>query len=63
MFWPIDPITGQPGQMSFDDIRVVWKATRDWMSRRRAARLGRRLHRLSDGQLRELGVARLQRGD
>jgi uncharacterized protein YjiS (DUF1127 family) len=61
MFFPIDPATGQPAEVSFEDVVMVWKATRDWMSRRRAAKLGRRLHRLSDAQLRELGFERLPR--
>jgi uncharacterized protein YjiS (DUF1127 family) len=59
MFLPIDPNTGLPDEASFEDFETVWKAVRDWMFRRRAAKLGRKLHRLSDAQLRELGLARL----
>ena len=62
MFLPIDPNTGLPAEVSFQDVEAVWRAVRDWMFRRRAAKLGRKLHRLSDAQLRELGLARLQGG-
>jgi uncharacterized protein YjiS (DUF1127 family) len=60
MFFPIDPNTGLPAEVSFADVEMVWKAVRDWMSHRRAAKLGRKLHRLSDAQLQELGLAQLQ---
>jgi uncharacterized protein YjiS (DUF1127 family) len=59
MFFPLDPVTGQPAEVSFSDVVTVWKAARGWMSRRRAAKLGRQLRRLSDAQLRELGFLRL----
>jgi uncharacterized protein YjiS (DUF1127 family) len=62
MFLPIDPNTGLPAEVSFQDVETVWRAARDWMFRRRAAKLGRSLHRLNDAQLRELGLARLQGG-
>jgi len=62
MFFPIDPNTGMPAEVSFEDAATIWKAVRDWTSRRRAVKLGRKLHRLSDAQLQELGLARLQGG-
>jgi hypothetical protein len=41
MFWPIDPVTGQPGNLSLDDVKTIWKAVREWMSQRRATKPGR----------------------
>jgi hypothetical protein len=35
MFFPLDPVTGQPAEVSFSDVVTVWKAARGWMSRRR----------------------------
>jgi hypothetical protein len=37
VFGPIDPITGQSGNLSLDDIKTIWKAVRRWISRRPVA--------------------------
>jgi uncharacterized protein YjiS (DUF1127 family) len=59
MFLPIDPHTGEPEGVSFEAFASAWQASRHWMVRHRAGRLARRLRHLSDAQLRDLGLARL----
>jgi uncharacterized protein YjiS (DUF1127 family) len=62
MFLPVDPTTGEPAEISFEAFAAAWKAGREWMAQRRAERLAKRLRRLSDAELHDIGFSRLNAG-
>ena len=55
---PIDPTTGLCAEFSFADYVALWRGCRDALRRRKARRLSRRVRKLSDAELSEMGLVR-----
>ena len=55
---PIDPTTGLCAEFSYSDYVALWRFCLDAVHRRKARRLSRRVRRLTDAELSEIGLVR-----